>query len=266
VRVRGWKKCPSCRECFYVAPSCATIVEVPALPGNIQVRTLDSGDHTILVVDDEAAGRDLLRTLLSSQGYQVIAAADGYACLDLIERGGVQLVLLDLMMSKMDGVEVCTHIRKDPKHMLLPVVFTTSLHDRASRIRAKEAGADDVLVKPIDGLELLVRVDRLLRVRAQTELIYAERERLARELAKVRGAAHPAGEVTLSAPIGANALESLVVDHRQQIVEMLRTTDCTTCDSLRTRLEAMLRATEDIERRLAEPSSPFPLRSSRSTL
>ena len=60
------------------------------------------------------------------------------------------------------------------------MVFTTSLHDRASRIRAKEAGADDFLVKPIDGLELLVRVERLLRVRAQTELIYAERDRLAR--------------------------------------------------------------------------------------
>lgn len=249
-----------------MAQSCATIVQVPAPPGNIQVRTLDTGSNTILVVDDEAAGRDLLRSLLCSQGYQVITASDGFACLDLVERGGVQLLLLDLMMSKMDGVEVCTRIRKDPRHMLLPIVFTTSLHDRASRIRAKEAGADDVLVKPIDGLELLVRVDRLLRVRAQTDLVYAERDRLARELAKVRSAAHASAETSLGAPIGASALESLVVEHRQQIVEMLRTADCAMCDALRSKLEAMLRATEDIEQRLAEPSSLFPLGSSRSTL
>lgn len=133
-----------------------------------------------------------MSSLLSSQGYRVKTAGDGFVALDLLEAGGIDLVLLDLMMSRMDGVEVCAHIRKGGQHPTLPVVFTTSLHDRASRIRAKEAGADDFLVKPIDGLELLVRVERLLRVRAQTDLVYAERDRLTRELANLRSPAFSA--------------------------------------------------------------------------
>lgn len=230
------------------------------------------------MVDDEAAGRDLLSSLLGSQGYTVKTASDGSSALELLQAGGIRLVLLDLMMAKMDGVEVCTHIRKIPEYSLLPVVFTTSLHDRASRIRAKEAGADDFLVKPIDGLELLVRVERLLRVRAQTELLYAERDRLARELSiskarssfatgpDVRGSLHGFGEAVAGAPTSAQALDELLRDHHRLIVEALRASDLAHAEELRAKLETLLRSAEEIERRVSGPSLAFPLTQTRSTL
>jgi len=238
------------------------------VPRNVQVRTLELRESTILVVDDEASGRDLLSSLLSSQGYRVKTADDGFAALDLIEGGGISLVLLDLMMSRMDGVEVCMHIRKGPHHATMPVVFTTSLHDRASRIRAKEAGADDFLVKPIDGLELLVRVERLLRVRAQTDLVYAERDRLTKELAKLRAETRTASsnEPVSSPPTSALSLEELAREHRRFIADALRSCDFARGDEARAHLQEILRGAEELERRVTATTTAFPLSQTRSTL
>jgi DNA-binding response OmpR family regulator len=220
----------------------------------VQVRTLELRESTILVVDDEASGRDLLSALLSSQGYRVKTAADGLAGLDAVEAGGIDLVLLDLMMSKMDGVEVCSHIRKSATGALLPVVFTTSLHDRASRVRAKEAGADDFLVKPIDGLELLVRVDRLLRIRAQTELVYAERDRLAKELSKARAALLSLSEVVAAAPTASLSFSELLSEHKRLLTEAQR--ELTDGAALGVRLQQLTHSLEEIERRVAATRQP----------
>ncbi|MET0283037.1 MAG: response regulator [Polyangiales bacterium] len=141
---------------------------------------------SILVVDDESSSGELIATLLRSQGYEVRLVADGREALALIARGGFDLVLLDLMMSRMDGVEICAYVRNELRDPVLPIVITTSLNDRESRIRAKEAGADDLLVKPIDGLELLVRIDCLLRARAHFGQLQRERDRLREELAQAR--------------------------------------------------------------------------------
>lgn len=140
------------------------------------------GASSILVVDDENASGELVATLLRSQGYSVRLVNDGREALPLVARGGVDLLLLDLMMSRMDGVEICAHIRNVFNDPFLPIVITTSLNDRESRIRAKEAGADDLLVKPIDGLELLVRIDSLLRTRGQVTQLVRERDRAREEL------------------------------------------------------------------------------------
>ncbi len=224
-----------------------------------------------------------MSTLLTSQGYKIKTACDGFAALQAIDAGGIDLVLLDLMMSKLDGVEVCTNIRKSAKNLLLPVVFTTSLHDRASRIRAKEAGADDFLVKPIDGLELLVRIERLLRLRAQTELVYAERDRLLKELSKVRaslsaigpgpvearGSAreqNEAGPAREHVAVAAVSTEELVREQRRLLADVLRSDSCARSDDLRTRLEEILRVVEEIERRVTAPSTAFPLAQTRSTV
>ena len=235
------------------------------------------------MVDDEAAGRDLMSTLLTTQGYKVKTASDGFEALQAIDAGGIDLVLLDLMMAKLDGVEVCTHIRKSAKNLLLPVVFTTSLHDRASRIRAKEAGADDFLVKPIDGLELLVRIERLLRLRAQSELVYAERDRLLKELSKVRASLSAIGPEVGPAPVVAGvearglarepsiaaatlSTEELVREQRRLLGDVLRSDSCARSDELRTRLEEILRVVEEVERRVTAPSTAFPLAQTRSTV
>jgi DNA-binding response OmpR family regulator len=141
---------------------------------------------SILVVDDERASAELAGALLRSQGFQVRLAGSGREALDIVAGGGVDLLILDLMMSKLDGVEVCAHIRNELLDPFLPIIITTSLQDRESRIRAKEAGADDVLVKPLDGLELLVRIDSLLRTRSVAHALLRERERMREELSQAR--------------------------------------------------------------------------------
>jgi signal transduction histidine kinase len=141
-------------------------------------------EPAVLVVDDEAPNRDLLAHLLRSQGYRVLTAPEGPSALAIIRAGNVGLVLIDVMMPRMDGIEVCGAIRRDLKLPNLPVIFVTSLSDRESRVRAKEAGADDYLVKPIDTLELLIRVENLWKLRQYNELVERHNEVLEQELAR----------------------------------------------------------------------------------
>jgi CheY-like chemotaxis protein len=132
-------------------------------------RAVDPRAHPVLVVDDEEANRQLLVSLLRSHGYPVLATPDGASAVELLRTRPVGLVLLDVVMPRMDGIEVCAFIRRELELHSLPVVFCTSLTDRESRVRAKKAGADDFLSKPIDGLELLVRVENLLALRMYRE-------------------------------------------------------------------------------------------------
>lgn len=133
-------------------------------------------------MDDEEPNRSLLEALLVPQGYEVRTAPDGLSAVAMIKEGGFDLLLLDLMMPKMDGIEVCRHVRGELANPFLPIIFTTSRRDRESRVRAKEAGADDFLLKPIDAFELLVRVENLLRVRSYYQLLAEQRATLEREL------------------------------------------------------------------------------------
>jgi DNA-binding response OmpR family regulator len=160
-------------------------------PVNVRTGKWGGGDRalhkgTILVVDDEPESLELMRVLLASQGYSVATASCSEAAVHLVEQGGIDLVVCDLMMAKMDGVELCAYIRRTLGLEHLPVIFVTSLHDRASRIRAKEAGGDDLLVKPVDGLELLVRVESLLQRWASIERAHSERNQLLVEVARLR--------------------------------------------------------------------------------
>ena len=118
----------------------------------------------ILVADDDAGSRVLLRAILTAQGHDVVEAADGVTALERVADGGIDLVLLDVMMPRMDGFEVCRRIRGDLGLLQLPVVFLTGQDDRDARIRAIDAGADDLLCKPADDLEVVLRVRSLLRL------------------------------------------------------------------------------------------------------
>ena len=119
----------------------------------------------ILVVDDELANRRLLEAILVAEGFELIEASDGASALAALSDPSIDLVLLDVMMPGMSGFEVCHRIRGDLGLTSLPVVFVTALGDRASRIRGKDAGADDFLTKPVDDVELLVRVKSLVRLK-----------------------------------------------------------------------------------------------------
>jgi adenylate cyclase len=120
----------------------------------------------ILAVDDEPANLALLRKLLIHQGYDVVEAVDGASALDAVAEHQPDLVCLDVMMPRVDGVEVCRRLRSQPRHAGLPILLLTALNSAEDRARGLEAGANDFLSKPFDEVELFARVRSLLRTKA----------------------------------------------------------------------------------------------------
>lgn len=142
---------------------------------------------TVLAVDDNATNLELLVRLLGRGGYSVITAECGEDALALVRDEAVDLVILDVMMPGIDGIETCRRIRGELGKPTLPIIIATALTDRDSRRRAKAAGADDFLSKPLDAIELEVRVRNLLAVKAYHDLREQQYERVAAELERTRG-------------------------------------------------------------------------------
>jgi putative two-component system response regulator len=124
---------------------------------------------TILVADDEQAARKLLRRVLEPAGYHVLEAATGREALAIAHERRPDLLVLDITMPDVDGVEVCQAIKSDPATNLTPVIHITGLTDRDQRLRALAAGSDEFVGKPFDIEELLVRVRSLLRTKRLTD-------------------------------------------------------------------------------------------------
>src|ERR1700756_2041530 len=128
------------------------------------------GNHeSILVADDNEANRDLLSTLLSAEGYQVVCVADGKQALAHLNDGSIDLALLDVVMPRPTGFEVCQAMKAKPETRLIPVVLLTSLNSDSDRIHGIRCGADDFLTKPVNKHELLARVLSLLRLKQFTD-------------------------------------------------------------------------------------------------
>src|SRR6201998_2266371 len=123
----------------------------------------------ILVADDNEANRELLSALLSAEGYQVVCAADGQQALEQVVSGAIDLVLLDVVMPRPTGFEVCLAIKSKPETRLIPVVLLTSLNSDSDRITGIMCGADDFLTNPVNKHELLARVNSLLRLKQFTD-------------------------------------------------------------------------------------------------
>ena len=123
----------------------------------------------ILVVDDIPANVKVLEARLLTEYFDVLTAADGFACLDICARTQVDLILLDIMMPGMDGFEVCEKLKSNPKTMHIPVVMVTALDQPADRVRGLKAGADDFLTKPVNDLQLISRVKSLLRLKTLSD-------------------------------------------------------------------------------------------------
>lgn len=120
---------------------------------------------TILGVDDHPLNLELLGEYLEGTGCVFVTAADGEEALDAVRRWQPDLVLLDVVMPRLDGIEVCRRIKSDAANRHLPVVLVTSLGSTEDRVRGLEAGADDFLTKPVDRHELLARVVTLIRTK-----------------------------------------------------------------------------------------------------
>jgi DNA-binding response OmpR family regulator len=129
----------------------------------------------ILVVDDTEPNLRLLRALLTGAGYEVITANCGAEGITAATRENPDLILLDIMMPDLTGFDVCQRLRAAAETRQTPIVFLTALHEMEDHVRAVDVGGDDVLTKPINKLELLLRVKSLLRVRELMGELEAQR-------------------------------------------------------------------------------------------
>jgi putative two-component system response regulator len=129
----------------------------------------EASKGTILVADDNEANRELLCDLLTAEGYQVRLAADGQQALRRLDSDSIDLVLLDVVMPRPSGFEICQSIKAKPATCLIPVVLLTSLNSDSDRIHGIMCGADDFLTKPVNQHELLARVRSLLRLKQFTD-------------------------------------------------------------------------------------------------
>jgi DNA-binding response OmpR family regulator len=121
----------------------------------------------ILVVDDEEEIRGLLGSFLEGQGYQVILASDGNEALDLVETENVQVIILDIKLPGLNGIEVCKSLKAQEKTRSIPVIIITGFGD--NKLLALDVGADDFVNKPFDMADLLIRVRSALRIRHLTD-------------------------------------------------------------------------------------------------
>ena len=158
--------------------------------------TSDLSHSKILIADDNLQNCELLDVYLSEQNYEIFMAHDGEETLSKVEQCHPDLILLDIMMPKLSGYEVCQKLKEaEPTHSI-PILMVTALNETGDIERAVNAGCDDFLTKPVNRLELQTRVKSLLRVRHLTN----ERDRLLAYLAEVEKTAakgdHPdeAGE------------------------------------------------------------------------
>jgi adenylate cyclase len=133
---------------------------------------------TILVVDDLPSNLRLLEAVLAPQGYDVVLATSGQEALDRVATDQIDLILLDVVMPGLDGVEVCRRVRADETTRFLPLVMITA-SDGLEKRAAIEAGADDFVTKPFDHAELLARVRSLLRIKRYHDTIVAQTAELA---------------------------------------------------------------------------------------
>ena len=119
----------------------------------------------ILIVDDNPTNVKVLQTRLAAEGYEVITAADGEEGLAAAREQTPDLILLDVMMPKLDGFEVCRRLRADAAFPFTPIIMVTAMADSKDVVAGLEAGGDEYLTKPVDHAALAARVRSMLRIK-----------------------------------------------------------------------------------------------------
>jgi len=139
----------------------------------------------ILVVDDVPDNIDILQMRLESQGYDVITAGDGEQALAIVRERLPDLVLMDIMMPKLDGIAAMKQLKADPGLPFLPVILVTARADTNDVIAGIEAGGDDYLTKPVDQAALMARVRAMLRIKALHDTVQDQAGKLADQTAEL---------------------------------------------------------------------------------
>lgn len=143
--------------------------------------------NKILIADDNQANRELLEAYLSGIDCDVEIAVDGQDTLDKVKSFKPDLILLDVMMPKLSGFEVCKKLKQDKELRRIMILMVTALNELGDIERAVAAGTDDFLSKPVNKIELLKRVENMLRLKDVTD----ENERLRQYIQKMEDAAGP---------------------------------------------------------------------------
>lgn len=128
---------------------------------------------SILVIDDEPDNFDVVETLLDGENYQLHYAANGLVAIERLKNFRPDLILLDVMMPNVDGMEVCRRIKADPQWEIVPIIMVTALTAKEDLAKCMAAGADDFISKPINSTELRARVNSMLRIKQQYDKLQA---------------------------------------------------------------------------------------------
>lgn len=141
----------------------------------------DPKNVKVLIVDDNSESLNVITYFLKPVGYQLITAADGVQALEYINKELPDIVLLDVMMPKLNGFQVCERLKKDERTFHIPIIMITALKELKDKIRALEAGADDFITKPFESVELLTRVKSLLRIKFFAEKLQRQNRELVQQ-------------------------------------------------------------------------------------
>jgi adenylate cyclase len=134
----------------------------------------------ILVVDDVPVNVDILRERLAAQGYEIVTAGGGEEALEAVRRQPPDLILLDVMMPTLDGIEVCRRMRADASIPFIPIILITAKSEPQNVVTALEAGGDEYLIKPVDPAALVARVKSMLRIKALQDTVREQAAQLQR--------------------------------------------------------------------------------------
>ncbi len=166
----------------------------------------------ILIVDDILANVRLLEAKLSAEYFEVVTALNGLDALETVQRAKPDIVLLDVMMPGIDGIEVCKRLKADPATQHIPVIMLTALDQMDDRVRGLEAGADDFLTKPVNDVALFCRIKSLVRLKMLSDELRARAD-----------SSQSMGLVTKNAvPVDTRPGNILVVDSRFSFIDRVR--------------------------------------------
>ncbi|MBD2177184.1 response regulator [Pseudanabaena sp. FACHB-1998] len=167
----------------------------------------------VLVVDDEPANFDVVEILLFKEGYELHYKDNGAEAIASLPEVKPDLILLDVMMPEMDGIEVCQNIKTDPLYCHIPIIIVTALSDKEDLARCLDAGADDFVSKPINSTELRARVRSMLRIKTQYDRIQ-DTMRLREEM--MQTIVHDLRNPLIGIMLGCDSLKTLDVPDRSK--------------------------------------------------
>ncbi len=142
---------------------------------------IDPKKARILIVDDKTESLDVLSYFLKPCGYEIFTASDGVEALEFISRELPDIILLDVMMPRLNGFQVCERLKKDERTFHIPIIMITALKELKDKIRALEAGADDFISKPFESVELITRVRSLLRIKFYHDRLIRQKKELEKQ-------------------------------------------------------------------------------------